>query len=202
MYESSIAPLLCRFIEGESINVLTYGPRCAGKAYALGIGPELRWESDGMLHQCIHSFFDKLKNVKTYATTEVFASFLSINQGCTQDLFHCNLNSEPNGQGTLKDEWQQRVHTVEDLTLLLKQTAKSKQMDYFSSSHLLFSILLKQKQISSKNQTTSRICFVYLVDPKSSNKARLQPGALSVLCPRSIQQSMICCFLPSTLLLI
>ncbi|KAG1438493.1 hypothetical protein G6F56_012626 [Rhizopus delemar] len=108
VYESSIAPLLNRFVEGNNVTLLTYGQA--------DMYPRL--DDQGILHQFAYSFFDKLKD----AEYQIYASCLELYDEDMIDLLALKSNEQhpvirKDIQGKLY--WQgireKRAYTAEEL---------------------------------------------------------------------------------------
>ncbi|KAI9362791.1 P-loop containing nucleoside triphosphate hydrolase protein [Pilaira anomala] len=176
IYKTSILPLLDSFIKGQNMTVLAYGKSGSGKSYTMGTGEETHAIDQGIIQRFSTGLFDRMIEFSSKSlgsnSYEVFV--------CCAEFDH-EMKDVLNTSGTGIN--QVKVTSTQDLLKLLKPKSKT-------SSHLMFSILLKQYVCNDDmfslvendipiTQVVSKIHFVDLAGSERTDD--LDDGLIGIL---------------------
>ncbi|KAL9544257.1 hypothetical protein MBANPS3_007717 [Mucor bainieri] len=178
VYNSCVIPLLNKFMKGYNSTILAYGQTGSGKTYSMGIGlldsVMSASANDGIVPRFIDSLFSSLESKRSHTYSfQVCVSFLELHNEDLVDLLCPNVrNSNSRREGlnlTIREDSQGNIcwsgvreegvsNTAELMGLLRKgsiaRTTASTDMNSTSSrSHAIFSIILKQFQVESADDT-------------------------------------------------
>ncbi|GAN09170.1 hypothetical protein MAM1_0248c08692 [Mucor ambiguus] len=175
VYNSCVIPLLNKFMKGYNSTILAYGQTGSGKTYSMGIGLDSVMNAsanDGIVPRFIDSLFSSLESKRSpNYSFQVCVSFLELHNEDLVDLLCPNVRSRKEGLNLMIREdshgnicWsgvrEESVSNTAELTGLLRKgsiarTTASTDMNSTSSrSHAIFSIILKQFQVESADETT------------------------------------------------
>ncbi|KAI9355955.1 P-loop containing nucleoside triphosphate hydrolase protein, partial [Zopfochytrium polystomum] len=170
VYNTSVAPLVARFVEGYNSTTLAYGQTGSGKTWSMGtvLGNEsLPPELQGIVPRAIRDMFQRIDNKKTrnpdgYKCV-VSVAFLELYNEDLVDLLNPRPKTAGSSSGgpTIREDahgnivWvgvrEADVHNPEELMSCLQRgslcrTTGSTDMNVSSSrSHALFSVILRQQ---------------------------------------------------------
>ncbi|KAI8986348.1 hypothetical protein BDB01DRAFT_785266 [Pilobolus umbonatus] len=184
IYDTSVVPLVEKFIDGFNATILAYGQTGSGKTYSMGtaLDEHLDSEHHGIVPRFIYDLFDRLeakkKAIKTYEYA-VYVSFLELYNEDLIDLLAVQQQNKrkSNQMAPITCEVQIREDVNKNIYWsgvreelcsnpdeLLRYLAKgslcrttgSTDMNSVSSrSHAIFSVNLKQKMPSETNDPVS-----------------------------------------------
>ncbi|KAI7903258.1 P-loop containing nucleoside triphosphate hydrolase protein [Cokeromyces recurvatus] len=171
IYNSSIIPLIDRFIEGQT---------GSGKTYSMGTGLEAicsNPDKQGIIPRFTETIFNRMTQIKDESPSNDFQIYVSYIELYNEDINDLLLTSESNISGqdnnppTIREDtegnivWsginEKRVYTKNDILRLLqkgsqRRTTGSTKMNMSSSrSHAIFSILLKQQIMENNDIQTN-----------------------------------------------
>ncbi|KAK4521692.1 uncharacterized protein ATC70_004225 [Mucor velutinosus] len=174
VYNSCVIPLLNKFIKGYNSTILAYGQTGSGKTYSMGIGLDSVMNAstnDGIVPRFIDSLFCSLESKRSQNYSfQVCVSFLELHNEDLVDLLCPNVKSRREGLNlTIREDshgnicWsgvrEESVSNTTELMGLIRKgsiarTTASTDMNSTSSrSHAIFSIILKQFQVESADET-------------------------------------------------
>ncbi|CAO3630895.1 unnamed protein product [Mucor fragilis] len=161
-------------MKGYNSTILAYGQTGSGKTYSMGIGLDAVMNAsanDGIVPRFIDSLFGSLESKRSHNYSfQVCVSFLELHNEDLVDLLCPNVRGRREGLNlTIREDSQGNIcwsgvreegvsNTAELMGLLRKgsiaRTTASTDMNSTSSrSHAIFSIILKQFQVESADET-------------------------------------------------
>ncbi|ORX62193.1 kinesin-domain-containing protein, partial [Hesseltinella vesiculosa] len=185
LYETSILPLVHKFLEGYNATVLAYGQTGSGKTYSMGIGLDAQHpDEQGILQRFVKTLFDHLQQHKNdIDKSEIRVSFLELHNEDLVDLLVSSsqtlkkenqpmvvIREDTNGNICWSGVREETVHHPHQLYSLLERgsiarTTAATDMNISSSrSHAIFSIRLDQTKHTNDQPITlsSKFHFVDL----------------------------------------
>ncbi|CDH48941.1 kif21a protein [Lichtheimia corymbifera JMRC:FSU:9682] len=171
VFETCVAPLLCRFREGNNVTILAYGQTGSGKTYSMGTGALASHDQDGIIQRFAHSLFNELESTcsKQGDTYQVYVSFLELYHEDLNDLLepnriaaetHPSIREDVDGNIFWLGVREEQVHNADDMLMMVRKgvhhraTGSTDVNATSSRSHAIFSVLLKQQIANQESSAT------------------------------------------------
>lgn len=172
IYDTSVVPLVEKFVDGFNATILAYGQTGSGKTYSMGtaLDENTNSEHQGIVPRFIHDLFKRLASKKESGgalSYQVFVSFLELYNEDLVDLLNhqkkkaqqveVQIREDVHGQIYWSGVREEPCQTPDDLLRYLSKgslcrTTGSTDMNSVSSrSHAIFSVIIKQ-QVPEENQ--------------------------------------------------
>ncbi|KAI8069465.1 P-loop containing nucleoside triphosphate hydrolase protein [Gongronella butleri] len=164
VFETSINPLLDRFLDGNNATVLAYGQTGSGKTYSMGttVDAMLDADSQGIVQRFASTLFERLEQRRAHTTFQVYVSFLELYNEEIVDLLETKKDREQpairediHGQLYWTGVREIQVHHAGQLLEYVSRGSLGRatgatDMNFCSSrSHAIFSISLKQQTMDT-----------------------------------------------------
>ncbi|RCI02574.1 hypothetical protein CU098_001368 [Rhizopus stolonifer] len=181
IYDTSVVPLVEKFVDGFNATILAYGQTGSGKTYSMGTALEEHIDSEhqGIVPRFIQDLFYRIEQKKGSTTEyQVLVSFLELYNEDLLDLLNpqskkkceVQIREDINGNIYWAGVREEVCQTPEELVKYLVKgslgrTTGSTDMNSVSSrSHAIFSVILKQKVRQEKEDQVivSKFHFVDL----------------------------------------
>ncbi|KAI9282205.1 hypothetical protein BY458DRAFT_497488 [Sporodiniella umbellata] len=190
VYESSVVPLVEKFVDGFNATILAYGQTGSGKTFSMGTALEEEGPHQGIVPRFVKDLFDRLQDKKKQEPTLEFTvrvSFLELYNEELVDLLNpqckkkceVQIREDVNGHIYWAGVQEEVCETPEALVKYLIQgslgrTTGSTEMNSVSSrSHAIFSVILKQQQ-SEEQRVISKFHFVDLAGSERLKRTHAQ----------------------------
>ncbi|KAG1449902.1 hypothetical protein G6F46_010728 [Rhizopus delemar] len=196
IYNTSVVPLVEKFVDGFNATILAYGQTGSGKTYSMGTALEEHIDSEhqGIVPRFIHDLFHRLAVKKEGGGEEmeyqVLVSFLELYNEDLLDLLNpqskkkceVQIREDVNGNIYWAGVREEVCETPEELVKnlvkgSLGRTTGSTDMNSVSSrSHAIFSVILKQRwrQPREEKVIVSKFHFVDLAGSERLKRTNAQ----------------------------
>ncbi|RKP33765.1 P-loop containing nucleoside triphosphate hydrolase protein, partial [Dimargaris cristalligena] len=168
IYESSVVPLLDKFVDGYNVTILAYGQTSSGKTYTMGTGmgdAHISLPNTlGIIPRAIHTLFQFLSlQPPEWSSYQVTVSYLEVYNEDLIDLLAAyegvarppiTIREDPRGRIYWSGVREEPVYSADQVFQILeagsriRQTNTTDMNEKSSRSHAIFSVSLRQERYS------------------------------------------------------
>ncbi|OQR87899.1 kinesin-like protein [Achlya hypogyna] len=185
LYDTSVASLVTKFMEGYNATVLAYGQTGSGKTHTMSGGGAYSTKIDashGVIPRAVCHVFRCMQEKKHVTEFLLRVEYLEIYNEELRDLLHpetsskqLSIREDANGHIVVAGAQSRAVQTPEDVMRLLSMgtaarvTGSTNMNEQSSRSHAIFTLMLQQRDLGTGEFTLAKF---HLVDLAGSERAK------------------------------